>query len=68
MHFLVDAQLPPALCTWLRARGHEADHVSEVLGGQTSDHAIARFAERNALTLISKDEVSSCVIRPNGTC
>jgi predicted nuclease of predicted toxin-antitoxin system len=27
MKFLVDAQLPPALCGWLEARGHEAEHV-----------------------------------------
>ncbi|MGK6317981.1 DUF5615 family PIN-like protein [Sphingomonas sp. DT-204] len=28
MRFLIDAQLPPALCGWLRERGHEAIHVS----------------------------------------
>jgi len=29
MRFLVDAQLPPALCGWLRERGHDALHVVE---------------------------------------
>jgi predicted nuclease of predicted toxin-antitoxin system len=36
MKFLIDAQLPPALCEWLRARGHEADHVAD-LGMIASD-------------------------------
>ncbi|WP_179045221.1 DUF5615 family PIN-like protein [Sphingobium lactosutens] len=30
MKFLVDAQLPPALCRWLRDRGHDADYVSGI--------------------------------------
>ena len=30
MRFLVDQQLPPALTEWLRARGHEAEHVRNV--------------------------------------
>jgi predicted nuclease of predicted toxin-antitoxin system len=28
MKFLVDAQLPPGLCSWLEERGHEAVHVA----------------------------------------
>ena len=28
MNFLIDAQLPPALCGWLRERGHQAVHRS----------------------------------------
>jgi len=31
MNVLIDAQLPPALCRWLEARGHEATHIAEAL-------------------------------------
>ena len=41
MKFLIDAQLPPALCGWLRDRGHEAVHVSEIGMGSASDAVIA---------------------------
>jgi predicted nuclease of predicted toxin-antitoxin system len=59
MRFLVDAQLPPALCDWLRARGHEAEHVG---AGAIGDDAIARRAEQDAAILISKDE-DFCTLR-----
>ena len=53
MKFLVDAQLPPALCGWLRARGHEAEHVG---AGAVADDEIARRVEASGAILISKDE------------
>ena len=53
MKFLVDAQLPPGLCSWLRARGHEAEHVG---AGAIPDEEIARRAEAQGAILISKDE------------
>lgn len=56
MRFLIDARLPRVLNGWLRARGHEAWHVSDVLGGRTPDVRIAAYAETNRLLLISKDE------------
>ena len=56
MRFLIDAQLPPALCRWLRNRGHEADHVSEIGLGGASDAAIAGRAEADGAVLVSKDE------------
>lgn len=56
MRCLIDAQLPPGLCGWLRDQGVEADHVAEVLGGQTSDAQIAQHAKANALVLITKDD------------
>ncbi|MEH3101492.1 DUF5615 family PIN-like protein [Sphingomonas adhaesiva] len=56
MRFLVDAQLPPALCIWLNARGHEAFHVGTQLPGTTPDHAVAAFAIENACVLMTKDE------------
>ena len=45
MRFLVDAQLPPGLCGWLRERGHEAVHVFEIELVAASDEAIAARAE-----------------------
>lgn len=56
MKFLIDAQLPPALCRWLRDRGHEAVHVSEIDMIAASDVAIAARAEADGAVLISKDE------------
>jgi predicted nuclease of predicted toxin-antitoxin system len=44
MRFLVDAQLPPGLCRWLRERGHEAEHVFDVGLGGVPDAEIARRA------------------------
>lgn len=56
MKFLVDAQLPPALCGWLRERGHEAVHVFEAGMIAASDETIAARAEADGSVLISKDE------------
>lgn len=56
MKFLVDAQLPPALCRWLRDAGHEAVHVSEIGLLAASDVEIAALAEADEAVLISKDE------------
>jgi predicted nuclease of predicted toxin-antitoxin system len=56
MRFLVDAQLPPALCRWLEARGHVADHVADIGLLAASDADIARTAEATGAILVSKDE------------
>ncbi len=56
MKFLIDAQLPPALCGWLRERGHEAVHVSEIGLLAASDAAIAARAEAEGEVLVTKDE------------
>ena len=56
MRVLIDAQLPPALCGWFREQGIEADHVADVLGGQSPDAAIAEYAQANGLVLITKDD------------
>ena len=55
MHFPIDAQLPPTLCSWFVEQGHEASHVAELLGGQTPDSKIADYARTHNLTLITKD-------------
>lgn len=45
MNFLIDAQLPPALCGWMRERGHQAVHVFEIGMVAASDAEIAARAE-----------------------
>jgi predicted nuclease of predicted toxin-antitoxin system len=56
MKFLVDAQLPPALCEWLQLSGHEAVHVVEIGMGGARDKLITEYAIKENLMLISKDE------------
>lgn len=56
MRLLIDAQLPPALCDWFAARGFEATHVTDALGGQMPDREIARFVEAHELVLVTKDD------------
>ena len=56
MRFLIEAQLPPALCEWFGERGFEAEHVSKRLGGQTRDADIAAFAAAEGLVLVTKDD------------
>lgn len=54
MMFLIDAQLPPALCGWLRERGHEAVHVFDVGMVAASDDEIAARAEADDAVLVSQ--------------
>lgn len=56
MKFLIDAQLPPALCMWLRERNHGATHVADLAMAGATDDAIAAHAPQSELILISKDE------------
>lgn len=56
MNFLVDAQLPPSLCAWLRSKGHQATHVMDVGLLAATDRAIAAKAVADGLILVSKDE------------
>jgi len=56
MRFLIDAQLPPALCGWFEERGFEAEHVSVRLGGQTPDAAVAACAVAESFVLVTKDD------------
>jgi predicted nuclease of predicted toxin-antitoxin system len=55
MKFLVDAQLPPALCRWIEARGHEASHVADLPDQPVPDWLIGDIAERDGAILIIKD-------------
>ena len=68
MRVLIDAQLPPALCGWFGEQGVEAEHVFDVLGGQTPDAAIADYAKANSLVLITKDDDFRLRHPPQGYC
>jgi predicted nuclease of predicted toxin-antitoxin system len=56
MKFLVDAQLPPGLCDWLKERGHAAIHVRELGDEVLTDIRIASILEEEQAILVSKDE------------
>ncbi|WEJ98002.1 MAG: DUF5615 family PIN-like protein [Candidatus Sphingomonas phytovorans] len=65
MKFLVDAQLPPALCRWLDARGQQAVHVADTGLVAANDATIAAYAETHDMALISKDEDFVVLRLPN---
>lgn len=65
MNFLVDAQLPPALCGWLQARGYPATHVFEIGMVAASDAEIAARAEAHGEIIVSKDEDFLVLRLPN---
>ena len=56
MNFLVDNQLPPALCGFLNARCHQAAHVSDLQMDELSDLEIWNYALRTNSIVVSKDE------------
>lgn len=56
MKFLVDHQLPPALATFLRDHGHNAQHVRELGLESNDDLAIWQYVATHEFVLISKDE------------
>lgn len=55
MRFLVDAQLPPELATWLMAEGHEAQHVAGLGMSSAPDPEVWQKALELQAVLITKD-------------
>lgn len=55
IRFLIDAQLSPDLVGWLRAKGHQAEHVSATLGERASDRQIVNHADSIGAIIVSKD-------------
>jgi len=56
MKFLVDAQLPRSLASWLNSMGHDASHTLDLpLQNKTSDQQIVEIAEREGRVVITKD-------------
>jgi len=56
VRFLVDNQLPAALAVWLRAQGHEAEHVLHVQLAQAKDSPIWHYADGVNAVIVTKDE------------
>lgn len=56
MKFLIDAQLPRRLCTWLCESGHDTVHTLELPdGNRTTDAAIANLADAEGRVVVTKD-------------
>ena len=55
MKFLVDANLPPRLCDWLRLHHHEADHVFYRNLVTATDTEIWECGKSENLVIFSKD-------------
>ena len=55
MKFVVDVNLPPRLCGWLRSRQHEAEHLFDRNLLTATDTEIWKLARVEALTIFSKD-------------
>ncbi|MEV0764000.1 DUF5615 family PIN-like protein [Nocardia sp. NPDC050435] len=56
MRFLVDAQLPRKLATFLAETGHDVVHTSELdQGNRTPDSSIAEIADREGRVVVTKD-------------
>jgi predicted nuclease of predicted toxin-antitoxin system len=56
MKFLVDAQMPPRLAVWLRARGHDAVALREVGLRDAADPDIWQRATSRGEIIVTKDE------------
>lgn len=56
MKFLVDAQLPRLLATWLAGRGHDALHTLDLpAANRTTDKDIREMADREQRVVVTKD-------------
>ena len=56
MKFLVDAQMSPAVASWLREAGHEATPVREAGLREADDSAICAYALQTGAVVLTKDE------------
>lgn len=55
MKFLVDANLPPRLCEWLRLRRHDAEHLADRDLLTATDTEIWELARLARVAIFSKD-------------
>ncbi len=56
MKLIIDAQLPTKLCEVMNELGFETIHVEELPSGdETSDREITGYADKNNLTVVTKD-------------
>ena len=55
MKFLVDANLPPSLCVWLKSRHREAEHVADLNLLTATDTQIWQRGRVENLVIFSRD-------------
>jgi predicted nuclease of predicted toxin-antitoxin system len=55
VNFLVDVNLPPQLCLWVKSRHHQAEHLFERNLLTATDSAIWELGKVENLTIVSKD-------------
>jgi len=53
--FLVDANLPPRLCQWLQARGHQAEHLADIDLLRATDTQLWERGKNQRIVILSKD-------------
>jgi len=53
--FLIDANLPPRLCAWLKSRCHDAQHLFDLDLLDATDTEIWRRGEVQNLVIVSRD-------------
>ena len=68
LRFIVDAQLPPRLAVWLRARGHEAFHVRELELTDRPDPDIIAKAKEIEAVIVTKDADFMHLTRLESSC
>jgi len=56
MHFVVDAQLPPALARLLSEHRHTAEHVADIGMRDADDSPIWAYALKHGAVIVTKDE------------
>ena len=56
MHFVIDAQLPPALARWISSQGYVAEHVLDLAMARTSDRGIWDYALACGAVIVTKDQ------------
>jgi predicted nuclease of predicted toxin-antitoxin system len=56
VRFLIDAQLPPRVATWLEARGHDAIHVFDLDKLTSDDSLIWQVAASTSAVIVTKDK------------
>jgi predicted nuclease of predicted toxin-antitoxin system len=54
-HFLIDANLPPALCAVFSAHGYGATHLQDLDMEQAADLAIWKRCDRDQAVIVTKD-------------
>jgi predicted nuclease of predicted toxin-antitoxin system len=53
--FVVDANLPPRLCVWLKSRSHEAEHLLDLHLLTATDTQIWQHGRAGNLVIFTKD-------------